>query len=122
MKKAKPESILGKQGPQIRTRSFVLFSIVSLIAVMLIGRLFYLQIINYKKYRAAVIEQMIYETPISASRGLITDRNGVVLATNYTVIFLSFFIYLNFFSTVQHGDQVIHTRIHNFFSRCCVAM
>ena len=91
MKKSKPESILGKQGPQIRTRSFVLFSIVSLIAVMLIGRLFYLQIINYKKYRAAVIEQMIYETPISASRGLITDRNGVVLATNYTTerIFIS---------------------------------
>ena len=73
MKSSKPDSILGKQGPQIRTRSFVLFSAISLIAVILIGRLFYLQIVNYKKYRAAVIEQMIYETPISASRGGITD-------------------------------------------------
>ena len=91
MKSSKPDSILGKQGPQIRTRSFVLFSAISLIAVILIGRLFYLQIVNYKKYRAAVIEQMIYETPISASRGVITDRNGVVLATNYTTerIFIS---------------------------------
>ena len=89
--KSKPESILGRQGPQIRTRSFLLFSLISLIAAILIGRLFYLQIVNYKKYRAAVIEQMIYETPISASRGTITDRNGVVLATNYTTerIFIS---------------------------------
>ena len=31
-----------------------------------------------------VLEQMIYETPITASRGTIQDRNGVVLATNFT--------------------------------------
>ena len=91
MKNSKPDSILGRQGPQIRKRSFILFAVLSAIAIVLIGRLFYLQIVNYRKYRTAVIEQMIYETPVSASRGVITDRNGVVLATNYTTerIFIS---------------------------------
>lgn len=88
---SKPDSILGRAGAAIRTRSFVLFSACTLVAAVLIGRLFYLQIIKYKEYRADVIEQMIYETPVSAARGTITDRNGVVLATNYTTerIFIS---------------------------------
>ena len=54
------------------------------VACVLVGRLIYLQIIKYEDYRRLVIEQMVQETSISASRGAITDRNGVVLATNYT--------------------------------------
>lgn len=90
-KNQKPDSILGRSGETIRKRSFVLFSICTLAAVALVFRLFYLQIIKHDEYQAKVIEQMTYETPVSASRGTITDRNGVVLATNYTTerIFIS---------------------------------
>lgn len=87
----KPDSILGRQGSTIRSRSFLLFAACTLVAAVLFGRLFYLQILKYQDYRTAVIEQMIYETPITAARGTITDRNGIVLATNYTTerIFIS---------------------------------
>ncbi len=82
--KNKPDSLLEKPGIKIRKRSLFLFVCCVAVALMLIGRLVYLQIIKYEDYRRLVIEQMVYETSISASRGTITDRNGVVLATNYT--------------------------------------
>ncbi|MGN1096167.1 MAG: penicillin-binding transpeptidase domain-containing protein [Eubacteriales bacterium] len=87
----KPDSILGKPGLKIRSRSLFLFIICAVIASVLTGRLVYLQIVKYEDYRRAVVEQMVYETTISASRGTITDRNGVVLATNYTTerVFIS---------------------------------
>ena len=81
---AKPESILGKPGRTIRSRSIFLFTVCILLACGLVGRLIFLQIISYEEYRRKVVEQMVYETTVSASRGAITDRNGVVLATNYT--------------------------------------
>lgn len=81
---AKPESILGKPGKKIRSRSVFLFAVCIMLAAVLVGRLIFLQIIMYEEYRRKVVEQMVYETTISASRGAITDRNGVVLATNYT--------------------------------------
>ena len=80
----KPESILGKPGPTLRSRSVFMFSVCLLLAAVLVGRLVFLQIIMYNDYRTKVVEQMVYEKMLSASRGAITDRNGVVLATNYT--------------------------------------
>lgn len=80
----KPDSILEKPGLKIRTRSLFLFICCMLVASVLVGRLIYLQIIKYEDYRRLVIEQMVTETTVSASRGAITDRNNVVLATNYT--------------------------------------
>ncbi|MBQ7291984.1 MAG: PASTA domain-containing protein [Clostridia bacterium] len=80
----KTESILGKPGRTIRARSMFIFTVCILLACGLVGRLIFLQIISYDEYRRKVVEQMVYETTISASRGAITDRNGVVLATNYT--------------------------------------
>lgn len=80
----KPDSILEKPGRTIRSRSLFMFICCLTVACVLVGRLIYLQIIKYEDYRRLVIEQMVQETSISASRGAITDRNGVVLATNYT--------------------------------------
>ncbi len=80
----KPDSILEKPGRTIRSRSLFMFICCLMVACVLVGRLIYLQIIKYEDYRRLVIEQMVQETAISASRGAITDRNGVVLATNYT--------------------------------------
>ncbi len=80
----KPESILGRPGRTLRARSLFIFAICIMFACVLVGRLVFLQIISYDEYRRKVVEQMVYETTITASRGTITDRNGVALATNYT--------------------------------------
>ena len=40
----------------------------------------------------------------------------------FTILFIYFYLFKNFFSTVQHGDQVPHTYIHNFSSHCHVAV
>ncbi len=81
---SKPSSIIGKQPSKMRARTFVIFSFCTAFAIVILGRLFYLQIIKHADYKELVLQQMLYETEIDAKRGTITDRNGVILATNYT--------------------------------------
>ena len=81
---SKPASLLGRQSTQMRLRALVVFSICSVLALVVVGRIFYLQVIRHTNYKKLVLEQMLYETEISAARGTITDRNGVILASNYT--------------------------------------
>ena len=80
----KPASILGRQPSEMKLRALVVFSVCTVLTLVVIGRLFYLQIIRHTHYRTLVLEQMLYETEIVAARGSITDRNGVTLAANYT--------------------------------------
>lgn len=80
----KPSSLLGRPTREMRARAFFVFTVCTFFAAVIIGRLVYLQIVKHEDYQKLVLEQMIYETPITASRGTIKDRNGVVLATNYT--------------------------------------
>ena len=80
----KLSSLLGRPTREMRARAFVIFTFCTFFAAVIIGRLVYLQIVKHEDYQKLVLEQMIYETPITASRGGIIDRNGVVLATNYT--------------------------------------
>ena len=80
----KPASILGRQPSEMKLRALVVFSICSVLTLVVIGRLFYLQIIHHAYYKKLVLEQMLYETEISANRGAIKDRNGITLAANYT--------------------------------------
>ncbi len=81
---SKPTSLLGRTPNEMRSRAFWLFSLCTLVAAAIIGRLFYLQIMKHDHYKDLVLRQMLYETEIRAGRGTITDRNGVILATNYT--------------------------------------
>jgi len=56
--------------------------------LFVLGRLFYVQIIWGDKLQEKAIDQWTREIPVVASRGKITDRNGVVIADNsdtYTV-------------------------------------
>ncbi len=80
----KPSSIIGRQPNKMRARTFVIFSFCTAFAIVILGRLFYLQIIKHTDYKELVLQQMLYETQIDAKRGTIKDRNGVILATNYT--------------------------------------
>ncbi len=81
---SKPGSIIGRRSRLAHSRTLILFGICITVAALIIGRLFYLQVIKHQYYKRLVLEQMLYEVEIEAKRGTITDRNGVILATNYT--------------------------------------
>jgi len=50
----------------------------------LVGRVFYLQIINGKNLQIKAVEQWLRDLPLSSKRGEILDCNGVSLATTIT--------------------------------------
>ena len=67
--------------------SVVAIAVVALVAILVL-RLAYLQIINYRHYATLSQENRINPVPIPPVRGFILDRNGVVLAQNYPVLTL----------------------------------
>ena len=72
-------------------RSVAILALFLVFALVIIGTLFDLQILNYEKYQNSVLEQITIETRVNADRGMIYDRNGKTLATNATVwlVFIS---------------------------------
>ncbi|MEG1987091.1 MAG: stage V sporulation protein D [Bacilli bacterium] len=69
---------------KIDARIRVLFLIIILLFVFIILRVFYVQVIDYKKLSFLANDLWSRNLPIEASRGLILDRNGVILADNLT--------------------------------------
>ncbi len=69
----------------IKTRSIVFFSVLSLIFVVLIGRTAYWQTVRGSELKTAALEQQTGESEITASRGDIYDRNGKTLASSGSV-------------------------------------
>ncbi|MES2900174.1 MAG: penicillin-binding protein 2 [Pseudomonadota bacterium] len=67
-----------------RLRAGALFGLVFLCFAILIGRMFWLQVVRYDDYRALAEDNRIAIVPIVPNRGLILDRNGVILARNYS--------------------------------------
>ena len=67
--------------------SVVAVAIVVLVTILVL-RLAYLQIINYRHYATLSQENRVNPVPIPPVRGYILDRNGVVLAQNYPVLTL----------------------------------
>lgn len=57
--------------------------------VVLFGRLVYLMVFQYSYYSTKAVEVQERERVIKAARGLIVDRNGVVLGANKTVCTIS---------------------------------
>ena len=76
---------------KIHMREILTVAAFVLVAVIAVGRLFYLQIVSYNKFKNDTSGAISSETGIKASRGLIVDANGVVLADNRTVerVFIS---------------------------------
>lgn len=70
------------------TRLMVMVVIIGLTVVTLLGRLIYLQAINKDMFLSRSLANRITPLPIPPVRGLIMDRNGVVLAQNYPVFTL----------------------------------
>ncbi|MEW6687841.1 MAG: penicillin-binding protein 2 [Pseudomonadota bacterium] len=58
---------------------------------LLLARFFHLQVVQHDTYAAKAEENRISIVPIAPNRGLILDRNGVVLARNYSAYTLEIF-------------------------------
>ncbi|HET9112857.1 MAG TPA: penicillin-binding protein 2 [Burkholderiales bacterium] len=67
-----------------RHRVMAAAGIVVLLFLFLLGRFFYIQVIQYHHYFALGESNRISFLPIPPNRGIIMDRNGVVLAHNYS--------------------------------------
>ncbi len=65
-------------------RLLALFVLVTFFVVVIIFRMFYLQIARSEMFVQRGLTQWLRDLPLIATRGSITDRNGVVLASSYT--------------------------------------
>ena len=76
----------------MRRRIIALMIIMSILCSgVLIGRIFYLQVVTGDELQKRALDQQLYSTTLNAQRGNIYDRNGRVLAMSATVwtVFLS---------------------------------
>ena len=69
---------------RFRSRIFVLSLVVLVCFLLLIARLVYLQVWRHEELRAQAENNRTSIVPIVPNRGLILDRNGIVLASNYS--------------------------------------
>ncbi len=65
-----------------KRRCLIISIIVALAVLSLVARLFYLQILQHRRYATLSQKNLMTILPIPPARGLIYDRNGVLLAEN----------------------------------------
>jgi stage V sporulation protein D len=68
----------------IHNRIKIILFIVITLFVLIIGKVFYTQVLSYKKLNKFASNLWSRNLPVEASRGLIYDRKGIVLADNLT--------------------------------------
>ena len=66
----------------LRKRLFALICAITFIFLSVLGRVFYVQIISGRELQGKAVDQWTRELPVKARRGVITDRNGLILAEN----------------------------------------
>ncbi|HEY5993101.1 MAG TPA: penicillin-binding protein 2 [Gallionellaceae bacterium] len=67
-----------------RLRLLLSLGFVLLLMLILLGRFFYLQVVRHSDFSTMAETNRIKPMPIAPNRGQILDRNGVVLARNYS--------------------------------------
>jgi len=67
-----------------RLRLLLCVGLVLAMMLVLLGRFFYLQVVRQSDFRTMAESNRIKPMPIAPNRGQILDRNGVVLARNYS--------------------------------------
>jgi len=74
----------GETGPQSRggERLLLLKLLIGIIPLILIGRLWYLQMVQGETYRVLADRNRFRDVAVAAPRGVIYDRNGEILARN----------------------------------------
>ena len=91
-----------------RNRLLAAAAAIVFFAVILLGRLVYLQLFEHQLYSTLSRQNLLSVIPIEPNRGLIYDRNGVVLAKNipsYTLEIIP--------SKIDNLDEVF-TKLKNF--------
>ena len=73
---------------RFRVRIAIAGGVVLLALGLLFARLFFLQVVQHDYYTTRAEDNRISLVPIAPNRGVIQDRNGVVLARNYTAFTL----------------------------------
>lgn len=68
----------------IHTRIRYVFLITLILFIFIIARVFYIQVFKYDKLNNLAESLWSRNLPITADRGIITDRNGKILANNIT--------------------------------------
>lgn len=68
----------------IHMRIKIILVAIIFLFVLIISKVFYIQVIDYDKLNSYASSLWSRNLPIESNRGLITDRNGVVLADNIT--------------------------------------
>ncbi|HEV7804137.1 MAG TPA: penicillin-binding protein 2, partial [Burkholderiales bacterium] len=69
---------------QFRLRVGIASTFVLIMFTLLFGRFVYLQVVMHDHYHTLAEANRISILPVVPNRGIIVDRNGVVLATNYS--------------------------------------
>lgn len=83
-----PSAYSRNENPSHRVQGYILAGLVTAIFLILIGRLYYFQVISGEIYQAHSERNSIRPVTVEAPRGLILDRHGIVLADNrasYTI-------------------------------------
>lgn len=75
---------------KIHTRIKIVLIVIILLFILIISKVFYIQVISYNKLNKYANSLWSRNLPIEANRGIIYDRNGVVLADNLTTTSLVF--------------------------------
>jgi penicillin-binding protein 2 len=73
---------------QYQLRVIIIGVIISVFLAALVGRLVYLQIFQHHYYLGLSKQNLLSVSPVEPSRGLIYDRNGILLADNMPVFSL----------------------------------
>ena len=68
----------------IHTRIKIIILVTLFLFLVIIGKVFYIQVIDYKKLNKYATSLWSRNLPIAANRGIIYDSNGVELASNIT--------------------------------------
>ncbi len=88
-------------------RSGVMLTALFICIVLLLLRIFSIQIFDFERYQQKVIDQLTTESPVRASRGEILDAAGRVLASNQTVYRVSLFPHV--VAMREDRDRVVRT-------------
>ena len=75
---------------KINTRVRLVFLVVTIVFLIVIGKVFYIEVIQYDKLSKLADSLWSRNLPITADRGNIYDRNGKIIATNITTTSLVF--------------------------------
>lgn len=86
MKRIHQQDVSRKAPPRpVQRRGIAVLALLGLLFAVLVGNLAVVQLVQHEEWQARAAEQQVSNSVVSDKRGLITDRNGTVLAQSTEV-------------------------------------